>query len=217
MTHRGWWWWRRCSTAGHRRRIDQGQAPLLATGKAPATTKRRASLGIVFRRSPPFVAVHRRRMAGQPFGSKEALLNAARIEAIGDWWQEFGRTLAANADPDTGPMERFEAIWTRVVESFATQRPLWVASFELLAQIDESREVRAAAADAQQQARQGLASLFQHLDPTVDKKTAWRVGSLYLPLLPGVMAQWLIDPEHAPSARDLAEALQTILADLGRD
>jgi hypothetical protein len=31
-----------------------------------------------------------------------------------------------------------------------------------------------------------------------------------------VVAQWLIDPEHAPSARDLAEALHTIAADLGR-
>jgi hypothetical protein len=37
----------------------------------------------------------------------------------------------------------------------------------------------------------------------------WAVGSLYLALLPGVMAQWLIDPEHAPSGRDLAEALRT--------
>jgi hypothetical protein len=35
----------------------------------------------------------------------------------------------------------------------------------------------------------------------------WAVGSFYLALLPGVMAQWLIDPEHSPSGRDLAEAL----------
>ena len=152
---------------------------------------------------------------GYHFGSKEALLNAARIEAIGDWWQELERTLAADADPGTDPMERFEAIWTRLLESFAAQRPLWVASFEILAQIDESPEVRAAVADAQQRARLGLAALFHNLDPTLDEKTARRVGSFYLALLPGVMAQWLIDPEHAPSARDLAEALRTIAADSG--
>jgi AcrR family transcriptional regulator len=152
---------------------------------------------------------------GYHFGSKEALLNAARIEALGDWWEELERTLAADADLGAGPMERFEAIWTRVIESFAAQRPLWVAGFELLAQIDESPEVRAAVADAQQRARLGLAALFHHLDPTMDEKTAWRVGSFYLALLPGVMAQWLIDPEHAPSARDLAEALRTIATDIG--
>ena len=152
---------------------------------------------------------------GYHFGSKEALLNAARIQALGEWWEELGRTLAADADPEASPMERFEAIWTRLIESFAAQRPLWVASFEMLAQIDESPEVRAAVADAQQRARLGLAALFHHLDPTLDEKTAWRVGSFYLALLPGVVAQWLIDPEHAPSARDLAEALHTIATDIG--
>ena len=151
---------------------------------------------------------------GYHFGSKEALLNAARNEAIGEWWDELGRTLAASADPDASPMERFEATWTRVVESFATQRPVWLASFEMLSQIDESPEVRDAVADAQQRARLGLAALFHHLDPALDEKEAWAVGSFYLALLPGVMAQWLIDPEHAPSARDLAEALRTIAADV---
>lgn len=41
------------------------------------------------------------------------------------------------------------------------------------------------------------------------------LGSFYLALLSGVMAQWLIDPDRAPSARDLAQALQVIVADLG--
>jgi AcrR family transcriptional regulator len=151
---------------------------------------------------------------GYHFGSKEALLNAARIQALGEWWEELGRTLAADADPQASPMERFEAIWTKVVESFATHRPLWVATFELLAQLDHAPEVRAAVAEAQEQARMGLAGLFHHLDPALDEQKAWAVGSFYLALLPGVMAQWLIDPEHAPTGRDLAEALRTIVADV---
>jgi AcrR family transcriptional regulator len=151
---------------------------------------------------------------GYHFGSKEALLNAARIQALGEWWEELGRTLAADADPEASPMERFEAIWTKVVESFATHRPLWVATFELLAQLDHAPEVRAAVAEAQEQARMGLAGLFHHLDPALDEQKAWAVGSFYLALLPGVMAQWLIDPEHAPSGHDLTQALQTIVADV---
>jgi AcrR family transcriptional regulator len=151
---------------------------------------------------------------GYHFGSKEALLNAARIQALGEWWEELGRTLAADADPEASPMERFEAIWTKVVQSFATHRPLWVATFELLAQLDHAPEVRAAVAEAQEQARMGLAGLFHHLDPALDEQKAWAVGSFYLALLPGVMAQWLIDPEHAPSGHDLTQALQTIVADV---
>jgi len=60
-----------------------------------------------------------------------------------------------------------------------------------------------------------LAALFHQIDPTHDERSAWAVGSFYLALLPGVMAQWLIDPEHAPSGRDLADALRIIVADVG--
>jgi AcrR family transcriptional regulator len=148
---------------------------------------------------------------GYHFGSKDALLNAARIQALGEWAEELGRTLTADADPDADAMERFEATWTRVIESFAAHRPLWAASFEMLAQLDQAPEVRAAVAAAQERARLGLASLFHHLDPALDEQKAWAVGSFYLALLSGVMAQWLIDPEHAPSAHDLAQALQAIV------
>jgi len=151
---------------------------------------------------------------GYHFGSKDALLNAARIEALGEWAEELGRTLAAGADPKASPMQRFEAIWNKVVESFATHRPLWAASFEMLAQLDQAPEVRAAVAEAQERARLGLAALFHHIDPTLDEQKAWVVGSFYLALLSGVMAQWLIDPEHAPSGHDLAQALRTIVADV---
>jgi len=153
---------------------------------------------------------------GYHFGSKDALLNEARIQAIAEWYDELGRALAASSEPDATPMERFEAIWTRMIELFGAHRALWSVSFEMLAQIDQTPEVRRAVADAQQQARLRLASLFHNIDATLDEKSAWVVGSFYLALLPGVMAQWLIDPEHAPSGRDLADALRTIMEDLGR-
>jgi AcrR family transcriptional regulator len=154
---------------------------------------------------------------GYHFGSKDALLNAARIQAIEEWNDELGRALAADTDPDATPIERFEAIWTHILELFAAHRPLWMASFEMLVQLDQAPEVREAVAAAQQRARLGLASLFHDLDPTLDERSAWAVGSFYLALLPGVMAQWLIDPDHAPSGRDLAEALRAIVADVGAD
>jgi AcrR family transcriptional regulator len=152
---------------------------------------------------------------GYHFGSKDALLDAARIQAIDEWNDELGRALAADTDADATPIERFEAIWAHMLELFAAHRPLWMASFEMLAQLDHAPEVREAVAAAQQRARLGLARLFHHLDPALDERSAWAVGSFYLALLPGVMAQWLIDPDHAPSARDLAEALRVIVADVG--
>jgi AcrR family transcriptional regulator len=151
---------------------------------------------------------------GYHFGSKDALLNQARMQALEEWYEELGRALSSNTDPDATPVERFQAIWTKVIELFDAHRPLWVVSFEMLAQVDHAPEVRKVVAAAQQQARLGLAALFHHLDPALDERSAWAVGSFYLALLPGLMAQWLIDPEHAPSGRDLTDALRTIMADI---
>jgi AcrR family transcriptional regulator len=149
---------------------------------------------------------------GYHFGSVEALLNAAMIQAIDDWGQQLGRDLAADAEQFAAlePLERFAAIWTRVIESLDTGRPLWVATLEVAAQIERAPEVRAFLADALQEGRLGLAQLFQGIDPIADKHTAWMVGSLYQALMSGVVVQWLADPERAPSGVDLANALRII-------
>jgi hypothetical protein len=44
----------------------------------------------------------------------------------------------------------------------------------------------------------------------VSDAQARTVGSLVMALISGVLGQWLVDPEHAPSGRDLAEALRGV-------
>ena len=152
---------------------------------------------------------------GYHFGSKENLLNAALMQAIEEWGAEMERALAADADLDAGPIERFEATWTHIIASFTTHRPLWMATFEVFAQIERVPEVREQLAVAMQGARRDLAALFRAISPTDDERRVLAVGSLYHALLSGVLVQWLIDPEHAPSGRDLAEALRAIVANMG--
>lgn len=154
---------------------------------------------------------------GYYFGSKEALLNAALIEANGEWGQELRRALTIDARTDVGPIERFEAIWTRVIELFTSHRMLWAANFECLAQIDHAPEVRQALTEGLNLARTGFARLFHSIDASVDEQSARVVGSFYQALLLGVMQQWLLNPESAPSGRDLAEALRIITADAKRE
>jgi AcrR family transcriptional regulator len=152
---------------------------------------------------------------GYHFRTKEALLNEALIEAIGDWGDELEGALAAAVDPQATPLERFEAIWSRIIDLFATHRRLWIANSDVISQIDRlPAEVRRTLADAQQRGRLELAALFQGLDPATDEARALAVGSFYTALLLGVMGQWVVDPEHAPSGRDLAEALRTIATDV---
>jgi AcrR family transcriptional regulator len=149
---------------------------------------------------------------GYHFGSVEALLNAAMIQAIEAWGQAIGRELAADAEiaPDAPPLERFAAIWTRIIATFETHRPLWVATFEVLAQIERAPDVRQFLADALQQGREGLAMLFQHIDASSDEHRAQIVGSFYQALMSGIVVQWVTDPARAPSGRDLAEALRVV-------
>ena len=149
---------------------------------------------------------------GYHFGSVEALLNAAMMQAIGEWGEQVQRALAADADHYAAmePLERFAAIWTRILDTFETQRPLWIATVEVVAQAERAPEVRAFLAEALQQGRLGLAEIFQGIDPVSDEHAAWLVGSLYQALMSGVVVQWLADPVRAPSGTDLANALRII-------
>ncbi|OLB74638.1 MAG: TetR family transcriptional regulator [Actinobacteria bacterium 13_2_20CM_2_71_6] len=147
---------------------------------------------------------------GYHYGSKEALMNAALFDAIGEFGDELERAMAADLDPDATPIQRFEAYWTRVLDSFAAHRQLWSATFEIFGQIDRVPAMRQLIADGLQQGREGWAMLLSGIDAAVEKEKAQAVGSFYQALLSGVLTQWLVDPERAPSGRDLADALRII-------
>ncbi|GAB1818454.1 TetR/AcrR family transcriptional regulator [Herbidospora sp. RD11066] len=152
---------------------------------------------------------------GYHFRSTKALLNEALIEAMDDWGKEIEQALTTEAPPGATPLQRFEAIWTQIIASYVRLRPLWAIQFELIAQMDRLPEVREAFANANRQARLGLAALFENLDPAADEKQALAVGAFYQALLAGLATQWLVDPDSAPTAQDLVQALQTITT--GRD
>lgn len=149
---------------------------------------------------------------GYHFGSKEALLNAALVQATADWSEELNRALAADSDAAPGSIERFTATWDRVIELFAAHRPLWAAHFEIFAQIQHVPAMRAFFAEANQEARRGLTAMFHSVESAADERSAQVLGAFYQALMTGVVAQLLVDPDHAPSGRDLAAALRTITA-----
>lgn len=147
---------------------------------------------------------------GYHFGSKEALMGAALIEASGsELGDELEHALAAG-EPNAALLGRFEATWTHMLESFSAHRPIIAASIENLAQVDHLPEVRGFLVRGQQQAVREIARWFQAADGTVDESSARAVGSFYYTLLSGLIVQWLIDPVSTPSGRDLAEALRTL-------
>ncbi|MEU7024954.1 TetR/AcrR family transcriptional regulator [Streptomyces sp. NPDC046203] len=146
---------------------------------------------------------------GYHFGSKEALLNAALVQATEEWSDELERALTTTKiASEANRMERFEILWGRVIDLFQTHKALWAAQFEMFTQIQHKPEMRPRVAEAQEQARRGLAALLQQVDPSYDEKSARVAASFFLSLMTGVMAQLLADPDGAPSAHDLTEAVR---------
>jgi AcrR family transcriptional regulator len=151
---------------------------------------------------------------GYHFGSKEALLDAAMMEAVGEWSRELERILQADVEEEAGPEERFESMWTRVIESFEAHRPALIASFEAFVRAEHAPELRDRISAAHEESRLWLAELSRKFGGTTGEESARAVGSFYLALLNGLMVQWTLDPDRAPSGHDLSEALSKITKDL---
>jgi len=145
---------------------------------------------------------------GYHYGSTKALLNAAVLAAM----EEFGAEMAqAIGDPDAGEstLARLERFWTRVLDSFRASNQVWLATFDIFTVAQRDPEVRAAVADGLEDGRILWARMLYGVD-AADEPRARAIGSLHQALVSGVLVQWLIDPERAPSPAELAQGMQAI-------
>lgn len=153
---------------------------------------------------------------GYHFGSREALLNAALIEAIDEWGTHTGRSLAAFGTEGATPAERYEAMWDRIIESFSTRRTLWLASIEALTQAEHSEDLRRYLAGGQAQGRRGLAAVLGGIEEdAVDDEATRTLGAVQMALLTGLMTQWLTDPDRAPTGADVAAGVRALARIVG--
>jgi len=139
---------------------------------------------------------------GYHYGTKDDLLNAALYQALAEWGDDVGKAMAAATRPNATPTERFEETWTQVLKSFAANQRLWAVQFELLGFLDQKPDLKAAFAEANRQAREGLAELFG--------VPGANAGAVFQALLGGLATQWLIDPDSALTGHDLRTAIQMI-------
>jgi AcrR family transcriptional regulator len=139
---------------------------------------------------------------GYHYGTKDHLLNAALRQALAGWGDDMGKALATTDRTD--PAGRFEAMWTQVIRSFADNHRLWAVQFELLGFLDREPELKAAFAQANEQAQAALAELFGIRGEAV--------GAVFRALIGGMAAQWLVAPDNVPTGAQLRAAVGTIAA-----
>ena len=145
---------------------------------------------------------------GYHYGSVKALLNAGVLAALDDFGEQMARAIGGG-DPAATTLERLERFWTRVIDSFQTSNQVWRATFDIFAVAQRDPGVRAAVADGLEDGRLLWARLLYGVD-AADEQQARTIGSLHQALVSGVLVQWLIDPERAPSPAELAQGTQAI-------
>jgi AcrR family transcriptional regulator len=152
---------------------------------------------------------------GYHFSSKDALLTEALLLAFGEWDQELKRALQTTRSSHAAPAKRFEATWAKLIATFETHRPLWVANFEIFTQMVSQSVTREFLASNLVAARTGLAAMFLNQEESeISHQTSRTIGTFHHVLLSGLILQWLIDPASALSAKDLTEALRRTAEDL---
>jgi AcrR family transcriptional regulator len=148
---------------------------------------------------------------GYHFGSKDALMNQAIYESIGDWGDEVERALTEEGVPTDDPVRRFESIMERTIASFGGPGGgLWAAQIELVSLLGHNEELRTFLASVQGDAAAGLAELFLGIDPAQDPESARTAGSVLHAMFIGIMVKWFMNPKQALSAHELAEGLRII-------
>lgn len=136
---------------------------------------------------------------GYHYGSTERLLNMALLSGFERWFAE----LTQAAEQAANEAQPLVAIARVLPETFDRNRPLVRAWVEALAQAEHSEEIRKGLIDAYARGRnlvKGLMPVESAKDPN-----SRAVPSLLIAIFDGLLIQWLLEPEEAPSSRDLTK------------
>jgi AcrR family transcriptional regulator len=148
---------------------------------------------------------------GYHFGSKDALMNQAVFDSVGDWATELQEALTAEGVAGSQPLDRYEAVMRQTLKSFAGPgSALWHAQLELVALAQRNEELRGFLAGIQEFAGTGLAELFLGMDPAAEPDATRTAGFILHAMFIGLIAKYFLDPARAPSASELADGLRII-------
>ncbi|GAA4900745.1 TetR family transcriptional regulator [Streptomonospora salina] len=146
---------------------------------------------------------------GYHFGSKDALMNRAALQAQSEWGDVIVASVRAAATAD--PARRLQIALEELFASLPPQRELILASVQAYAQAEFAGGIRDALRDATRLARAELAALLLGRDADgIDTATADTVGAVVHALVVGFAMQSLVAPDALPSGERAAAALREL-------
>jgi AcrR family transcriptional regulator len=150
---------------------------------------------------------------GYHFGSKEALLNEAIARAGEEWTTRLGE--AAFAGDDESPLGQMAASWRAMLDSFEELRPVLVGLVEAVGQSAWSESVREELAAHYKTSRDQVAAMVRASLGQTDEQSgedSTVVASFLIAVCDGLVLQWLLDPDEAPTGEELVSALGSALS-----
>jgi AcrR family transcriptional regulator len=149
---------------------------------------------------------------GYHFGSKEALLNEAITRSCEEWTTRLGE--AAFASGSASPLEQMGASWVAMLSSFEELRPVLVGLIEAVGQSAWSEDLRLELAAHYRSSREQVASMVRASLGKAAEDTgtdADVIASFLIAVCDGLVLQWLLDPEEAPTGEELSSSLGSAL------
>lgn len=144
---------------------------------------------------------------GYHFGSKDALLSLAAIQAVSDWVDAVADVAASTPDLVT-PALRVGAFLTGLLSDIPRARPVLSGLIESHARAQFDPDIRAALAANTAEGRQLLAAVALGIPyEEVTEGQSATVGATYYALVAGFVLQALIAPEAIPDAPEVIDAL----------
>ncbi|MFD3945637.1 TetR/AcrR family transcriptional regulator [Streptomyces sp. NPDC058579] len=152
---------------------------------------------------------------GYHYGSKDALLQQAFLALTEEWGERVspGGGEEERAALPADPYARFHAVWAQVIEAADASRPVWKLQTEVVTRLDDDEKLREAIKEPQREGRLGMAESLLGIDPEADPEKARVAGLLCQALATGVMIQWMVDRETAPTADDLTAGLKVLMGE----
>ncbi|SEC42735.1 TetR/AcrR family transcriptional regulator [Streptomyces sp. TLI_105] len=152
---------------------------------------------------------------GYHYGSKDALLQQAFLALTEEWGERVGPAGAGEEKRElpADPYQRFHDVWEQVIAAAEASRPVWKLQTEIVTRLDDDEKLRDAIKEPQREGRLGMAEGFLGIDPEADPEKARVAGLLCQALATGVMIQWMVDPDTAPSADDLTAGLKVLMGE----
>jgi len=146
---------------------------------------------------------------GYHYGSKNALMAVATLEAQGEWGHAVDSAMQA-AGAAT-PAERLRICVDVLMAAMSRQPEVLVASVQPYAQAPFDKQIHKALADGTAGARVDLAAgVLDVLSQDVDADTARGLGSVVHALIAGLTMQALLDPKSLPTGEQVVQAIQTL-------